>query len=224
VSRTALTPDRALDEAMTLADADGLSGLTMRKLARQLGVEAMSLYYHFPNKDALLDGMVDLVFAEVELPRPGEPWQPAMQRRAESLRAALLRHPWAVELLDSRKTPGAATLTHHEAIIRNLREANFSWSMTAHAFSLIDAYVFGFVIQEIQLPFDTPEESQDLAEDIMAGMADMAAAFPYLTAFTMEHVMQPGYNYSEEFVYGLQLVLQGLRRDHTPAEPTADSR
>ena len=200
---------------MTLADTDGLRGLTMRKLARQLGVEAMSLYYHFPNKDALLDGMVDLVFAEVELPQPDEPWQPAMQRRAESLRAALLRHPWAVELLDSRKTPGPATLTHHEAIIRNLREADFSWPLTAHAVSLIDAYVFGFVIQEIQLPFDTPEESQELAEDIVAGMADMAAAFPYLTAFTMEHVMQPGYNYSAEFDYGLQLVLQGLQRDHT---------
>ncbi len=215
MSRTALTPERALEQAMTLADTDGLRGLTMRKLARQLGVEAMSLYYHFPNKDALLDGMVDLVFAEVELPQPDEPWQPAMQRRAESLRAALLRHPWAVELLDSRKTPGPATLTHHEAIIRNLREADFSWPLTAHAFSLIDAYVFGFVIQEIQLPFDTPEESQELAEDIVAGMADMAAAFPYLTAFTMEHVMQPGYNYSAEFDYGLQLVLQGLQRDHT---------
>ncbi len=135
-----------------------------------------------------------------------------MQRRAESLRAALLRHPWAVELLDSRSTPGPATLAHHEAIIRNLRDSGFSWQLTAHAFSLIDAYVFGFVIQEIQLPFDTPEENQELAEDIMEGMSQ---AFPYLTQFTMEHVMQPGYNYSSEFDYGLNLVLRGLTADYS---------
>ena len=146
----ALTADRALDEAMALADADGLTGLTMRKLAQRLGVEAMSLYYHLPNKDALLDGMVDRVYTEVSLPESHEPWQPAMKRRAESLRAALLRHPWAVELLDNRTTPGPATLAHHEAIIRNLRESDFTWSLTAHTLSVIDAYVFGFVIQEIQ--------------------------------------------------------------------------
>ena len=207
----ALTADRALDEAMALADADGLTGLTMRKLAQRLGVEAMSLYYHLPNKDALLDGMVDRVYTEVSLPESHEPWQPAMKRRAESLRAALLRHPWAVELLDNRSTPGPATLAHHEAIIRNLRESDFTWSLTAHTLSVIDAYVFGFVIQEIQLPFETPEDSQELAEEIMAGMA---SAFPYLTQFTMEHVMQPGYDYSKEFDYGLTLVLQGLARDH----------
>ena len=207
----ALTADRALDEAMALADADGLTGLTMRKLAQRLGVEAMSLYYHLPNKDALLDGMVDRVYTEVSLPESHEPWQPAMKRRAESLRAALLRHPWAVELLDNRSTPGPATLAHHEAIIRNLRESDFTWSLTAHTLSVIDAYVFGFVIQETQLPFETPEDSQELAEEIMAGMA---SAFPYLTQFTMEHVMQPGYDYSKEFDYGLTLVLQGLARDH----------
>lgn len=212
MSRQALTAERALAEAMALADTEGLSGLTMRKLASRLGVEAMSLYHHLPNKDALLDGMVDQVYTEVELPLPDEPWQPAMQRRAESLRAALLRHPWAVELLDSRSTPGPATLAHHEAIIRNLRDSGFSWHLTAHAFSLIDAYVFGFVIQEIQLPFDTPEENQELAEDIMEGMSQ---AFPYLTQFTMEHVMQPGYNYGNEFDYGLNLVLRGLTADYS---------
>jgi hypothetical protein len=153
--------------------------------------------------------MVDLVYAEVELPRPGDPWLPAMRSRSVSLRDMMLRHPWSVALLDSRRAPGPATLRHHEAVIGCLRAAGFSLELTAHAFSLIDAYVFGFAVQQVQMPFDTPEETRVVAEEIAAALTE---EFPNLAEFAAGHVLRPGYDYAREFDYGLDLVLDGLRR------------
>lgn len=205
--RDPLTRERALTAAVDLADADGIGAVTMRRLAQALGVEAMSLYHHVAGKDDILDGMVDAVFAEVDVPGDTD-WRTAMEQRAHSMRAALARHPWALGLMGSRTQPGPATLAHHEAVIRCLRKAGFSLPATAHAFALLDAYIFGFAMQDAQLPFETGEQTQELAADIMASFPQ--GAYPYFQEFAMGHVMQPGYDFGDEFDFGLALVLDGL--------------
>ena len=202
-----ISRQQVLQAAVEFADRRGLEALSMRKLGEALGVEAMSLYHHVAGKDALLDGMVDVVFAEIELPT-GEDWQGALRRRAISMRAALRRHRWAIGVMESRMTPGPATLRQHDAVIGCLLAAGFSMELTAHAFSAVDSYVYGFALQERGLPFDTPEETAELAQQILAHFP--AEAFPHLAAFTREHVLRPGYDYGEEFEFGLDLVLDGL--------------
>ncbi|MGY1636123.1 TetR/AcrR family transcriptional regulator C-terminal domain-containing protein [Geodermatophilus sp. SYSU D00742] len=208
-SRPPLSRERVLAAAVALADAGGVEGLSMRRLGEALGVEAMSLYHHVANKDALLDGMIDVVFAEIELPT-GEDWQAAMRRRAISARAALSRHRWAIGLMESRTSPGPATLRQHDAVLGCLRAAGFSVVLAGHAFSAIDSYVYGFALQERGLPFDTPEETAELAQVMLAAFP--VDTYPHLHEFTTEHVMRPGYDYATEFEFGLDLVLDGLER------------
>ncbi len=209
-SRVPLSRERALEVAVALADTGGIQSLTMRRLAGELGVEAMSLYHHVANKEAILDGMVDRVFSEIELPAIDADWKPAMRERASSARAALVRHPWAVGLMDSRTTPGPATLGHHDAVIGCLRQAGFSLAMAGHAFSILDSYVYGFALQEISLPFDTAEETEAVAQDMLEQLP--ADGFPHLAEFTVQHVLRPGYDYGEEFEFGIDLILDGLER------------
>jgi AcrR family transcriptional regulator len=208
--RGRLSPERVLRAAVALADSGGIESLTMRRLGQDLGVEAMSLYKHVANKDALLDGMVDLVFAEIELPSADTDWRTAMRDRAVSTRAALTRHPWATPLMQSRKAPGPATLRHHDTVIGTLRGAGFSVELTAHAFSVLDGYIYGFAMQQRSLPFDTLEEAQEVGRQMFARMP--AGAYPYLTELTVQHILQPGYDYGDEFEYGLDLILDGLGR------------
>ena len=208
--RGRLSRDRVLAAAVALADAGGLESLTMRRLGEDLGVEAMSLYKHVTNKDDLVDGMVDLVFAEIELPPPGAGWRTAMRERAVSVRSALVRHPWATALMQSRTAPGPATLHHHDTVIGTLRGAGFSVGLTAHAFSALDAYVYGFALQQRSLPFDTLVEAQEVGRQMFARMPP--GAYPHLTELTVQHILQPGYDYGDEFAYGLELVLDGLDR------------
>jgi AcrR family transcriptional regulator len=205
-----LSRQRVLDAAVALADRDGVGALSMRKLAQELGVEAMSLYHHVAGKDAILDGIVDVVFAEIELPSGEGGWKAAMRRRAISAREALRRHPWATALMESRSTPGPANLRHHDAVLGVLRNAGFSVELAAHAYSLLDAYIYGFALQESSLPFDSPEATAAVASSIMDGFP--ADAFPYLTEIAVEHVMQPGYDYGNEYQFGLELILDGLER------------
>lgn len=208
--RPPLSRERVLHTAVALADEAGVAALTMRKLAGRLGVEAMSLYHHVANKDEILGGMVDLVFAEIELPESSDDWKPAMRRRALSARAALSRHPWAIGLMDSRVDPGPATLRHHDAVIGSLRHGGFSVAMAAHAFSLLDSYIYGFVLQELNLPFDGPEELEEIGETMLRQMP--ADAYPHLTELMVEHALKPGYAYADEFAFGLELILDGLER------------
>src|SRR5579862_8977392 len=146
--RVPLSRDRVLLAAVAFADEHGIASLSMRKLGDVLGVEAMSLYNHVANKDQLLDGMVDVVFGEIDLPAGGADWKTAMRERAQSARQALGRHPWAIAQMSTRTSPGPATLRHHDAVIGALRTAGFSIAMTAHAFSAIDSYIYGFALQE----------------------------------------------------------------------------
>jgi AcrR family transcriptional regulator len=208
--RLPLTRERVLATAVALADRGGIGSLSMRKLAQELGVEAMSLYHHVANKDDILDGLVDVVFSEIDLPSGEEGWRAAMRRRAISAREALRRHPWATGLMESRPTPGAANLRHHDAVLGVLRGAGFSVELAAHAYSLLDSYIYGFALQEASLPFHTPEEAAQVAQAIMAEFP--ASDYPHLTEIAVDHVLQPGYDYGNEYLFGLDLILDGLER------------
>ncbi|GIH15118.1 TetR/AcrR family transcriptional regulator [Rugosimonospora africana] len=208
--RDPLTRDRVLRSAVELADASGIEALSMRKLGESLGVEAMSLYNHVSGKEDLLDGMIDVVFDEIELPSSEDGWRESMRRRAGSVREALSRHRWAIGLMESRVTPGPATLRHHDAVIGCLRQGGFPVALTAHAFSVLDSYIYGFALQEKSLPFETPEETSELAQSIMGGFAE--GAYPHLAELATAHILQPGYSYGDEFAFGLELILDGLER------------
>jgi AcrR family transcriptional regulator len=209
--RIGLNRERVLRAAVAFADEQGIASLSMRKLGDVLGVEAMSLYNHVANKDQLLDGMVDLVFGEIDLPAGSADWKPAMRERAESARQALRRHPWAIALMSTRTSPGPATLRHHDAVIGSLRTAGFSIPLTAHAFSALDSYIYGFALQEATLPLgDTAEDTAEVAAMMMAQVP--ADEYPHLTEFTVGHILQPGYDYGQEFAFGLDLILDGLEK------------
>ena len=214
--RVPLSRDRVLRGAMAVADAGGLEGLTIRSLAHELGVKPMSVYHYVANKDEILDGIVDMVFSEIELPSADGAWRSEMRRRAISARAVLRRHPWAIPLMQSRTNPGPATLRHHDTIIGALRAAGFSMEMTAHAYALMDSYVFGFALSEAALPINGPETVTEVAEQMMH-LFD-PAKYPHLVEFSVEHVVKPGYDFGAEFEFGLDLVLDGLGRSVTGDE------
>lgn len=206
--RLPVTRERALQVALKTADEEGLESVTMRRLAEDLGIEAMSLYHHVKNKDEILDGMVDLVFGEIDLPRGEDGWRAGMERRARSARAVLRRHPWAISLMESRASPGAANLKHHDAVLGCLRRGGLSVVLAAHAYAVLDSYVYGFAHTEQALPFETTEETQAMAKAIFDQLP--AGAFPHLVELTKEHVLKPGYSYGHEFEFGLGLILDGL--------------
>jgi AcrR family transcriptional regulator len=208
--RLPLSRDRVLRAAIVLADMGGIESLTMRKLGQELQVEAMSLYNHVANKDDILDGIVDLVFSEITLPSNQVGWKMAMRQRAISTRNALLRHPWAISLMQSRTKAGPATLRHHDSVIGSLREAGFTIGMAAHAFSVMDGYIYGFALQQRNLAFHTSEDVAKIAENILR--ENPAAKYPYFTEMIVEHALKPGYDYADEFEFGLDLILDGLDR------------
>jgi AcrR family transcriptional regulator len=212
--RAPLTRELVLTTALGLADQGGLASLSMRKLGQELGVEAMALYYHFANKDEVLDGIVDLVYEEIELPAAGADWRTAMRRRAISVRDVLLRHRWAIEMMESRRNPGPANLRHHDAVIGSLRAGGFDMAMAAHAYSVLDAYIYGFALTKMNLPFDATDDIADLAQEMLEPFP--ADEYPNLVAFITEHAMQPGYDFADEFEYGLDLILDGLERTTAP--------
>jgi AcrR family transcriptional regulator len=206
--RAPLSRERVLSGALAVADAGGLEALTIRSLAQELGVKPMSVYHHVAGKSEILDGIVDLVFGEIELPEINGDWRTEMRRRARSARRVLARHPWAIALLQSRTNPGPATLRHHDAVIGTLRAADFSVEMVAHAFALIDSYVYGFALSESALPINGPEPIADVAAAMFPhGHADL---YPHLIEFTTEHILKPGYDFGAEFDYGLNAILDAI--------------
>ena len=207
-SRAPLSRERVLRAALALADEGGIEALTMRRLGERLQVEAMSLYNHIAGKDDILDGIVDLVFSEIALPSDSADWKTAMRQRAISARDVLLRHPWATSLMQSRTKPGPATLRHHDSVIGSLRKAGFSVDMAAHAFSVMDGYIYGFSLQQVNLPSHTSAESAALAENILRELP--AREYPYLAEMIVKHALKPDYDYGEEFEFGLDLILDGL--------------
>ena len=210
MARQQLSRERVLDAALRVADDGGLAGLTIRSLAEQLATRPMSLYHYVAGKEEILDGLVDLVFAEIELPEPTGRWREEMTKRARSARAVLRRHPWSIALLESRTTPGPATLRHHDATIGALRAGGFSIAQTGHAYAVLDAFTYGFAVQEASLPFEGPDGAAEVAGPIMELMA--AGEYPHLVEFATQHAMLPGYDFGAEFEVGLGLVLDGLAR------------
>lgn len=209
--RAPLSREHVVAAAMALADEDGAAGVTMRAIAARLDVVAMSLYNHVAGREDILDGMVDAVFGEIDLPTSTTDWMEAMRERAASSRAALRRHPWAVGLMDARSQPGPATLRHHDAVLGTLRAGGFSVAMAAHAFSAIDSYLYGFVLQELSLPFANRAELDEVAGDIQRAMP--ADAYPHLTELMADYALRPGYDYADEFEFGLSLILDALHPD-----------
>ena len=221
-SRIPLSRERVLRAAVVLADTDGIESLTMRRLGQDLGVEAMSLYNHVAGKDDILDGIADLVFSEIDLPSALADWKPAMRLRAISAREALVRHPWASSLMQSRTKPGPATLRHHDSVIGRLRDASFTVDMTAHAFSVMDSYIYGFAQQQQNLTYSTSEDAAVVAQNILRQIP--ANEYPHLAEMIIEHAMKPGYDYTKEFEFGLDLILDGLeetqRKTLVPRSPS----
>ena len=200
--------------AIEVADAGGFESLSMRKVAGALGVEAMSLYNHVANKEDILDGLVDIVFSEIDVPSPRDAdWRAAMRRRAISARDVLNRHRWAIGLMESRMNPGPANLRTHNAVMGSLREAGFSFRAAVHAASVLDAYIYGFALQEKSLPFESPEEHSQVIESKRQQVPDMAD-YPYLVEVATE-MAKVGYDYATEFEFGLDLILDGLERFRT---------
>jgi AcrR family transcriptional regulator len=210
-SRKPLSRKRVLRAAMAHVDKRGLEDLSMRKLADVLQVAPMALYRHIANKDDLIDAMIDVVFSEIELPARGSAWRPAMRQRATSVRDALTRHRWAIGLMESRLHPGPANLRHHDAVLGNLRAAGFSVAAAAHAYSLLDSYIYGFALTKMNLPFENGAgEVVDVAQSMLEPFpVDM---YPNLVEFITEHAMKPGYRYGDEFEYGLDLILDGIEQ------------
>lgn len=215
--RHRLSRERVLQGAVDVADAGGIDALTIRSLAESLGVKPMSVYYYVANKDEILDGIVDLVFTEIELPAAGGDWRAELRRRAGSARRALRAHPWAIGLMESRTSPGPATLRHHDAVIASLRGAGFSPELTAHAYALLDSYTYGFALQEIGLPFDGSDTVADVAEPIMQGIS--AGDYPHLVEMATDYYLRPGYDFGDEFDWGLTLILDALAMSATVAPP-----
>jgi AcrR family transcriptional regulator len=215
--RTPLSRDRVLRTAIALADERGVAELTMRKLAKELGVEAMSLYNHVANKGDLLDGMIDIVFSEIEAPSAGGDWKAELRKRAISTRAALLRHPWAVGEMEGRSRHGSSNLKLHDAVLGCLRAAGFSLEMTVHAYSVQDAYIYGFALQQTDMNPETPEDFAAVAQQQMVDYADALADFPHLVEVVGGHVAKSGYDYDAEFLFGLNVILDGL--EHLMMKP-----
>jgi AcrR family transcriptional regulator len=222
-ARTLLDQERVLETAVALARRAGIESVSMRKLAQELDVGAMTLYHYVPNKERLLDGMVDIVFAEIELPPSGLEWRTAMRRRALSTRAVLNRHRWAVGLMESRAVPGPASLRLHDAVLGCLREGGFPVELAVKAYSVLDAYIYGFMLQEKTVPFETAEESAAVARDQMQHFTatdggQFAVEFPYLAEVVGGHVAEVGYDFANAFEDGLDLILDALeerrRRGH----------
>ncbi|MFF0575675.1 TetR/AcrR family transcriptional regulator [Streptosporangium saharense] len=219
-SDAGLSKQRVVEEAVRLADREGVDGLSMRRLAGTLGAGAMSLYHYVASKEELLDAMIDVVFEEIELPPEGTDWQSAMRRRAISARQVLARHPWASGLMESRTSPGPANLRHHEAVTACLRKAGFSALMATHANWLLDSYVYGFALQAANLPFDTAEELADVIEDAYLPRLP-PDEFPYLNE-SAAALVAAGFDPAKEFVFGLDLVLaalEPLRAPHVNPHP-----
>jgi len=226
-ARMPLTKERVLSAAIKVADEGGLDALTMRKLAEELGVEAMSLYYHVANKEAVFDGIVDAIMGEVEetvqglgSPGDGHDWKTAMRQRILASRSVMLQHKWAPSVFETRTEISPATMRYFDAILGIFREGGFSYDLAHHAMHVLGSRALGFT-QELFEP-DTPDQNNE--EETAAMMEQMADQLPYLVGMMMEITHDDGADATigwcddqTEFIFGLDLILDGLDRLRTTA-------
>jgi len=215
-SRLPLNRDRVFAAAVEIADGRGVGAVTMREVASRLGVEAMSLYNHVANKDDILDGMVDLVIEQVELPSEVDGWREAMRRRAVSAHQVFGWHPWLAPLLDSRESSGPSRLRYLDWVLGTLMTAGFSPVGASRAFSLLDSYIYGFGIQQFNMSADGDASPEEMAEAILASIP--ADKYPYLHRIA-SHAMESGYDAESDFDFGLELILDGLERILEESQP-----
>lgn len=201
-----LSRERVLRAAVRIADKDGIESLSMRKLAQSLGVEAMSLYNHVAKKEDVLDGVVEIVAAKIDLPEIGKDWRMAMRQRAISAHEVLLRHPWAAMLFLSRVNVGPVMLRYVDATIGCLHEAGFSYEMADHAWNALDNHIYGFTLQALNFPLD-PSEYREAAQSFLPMIP--ADKYPYLRALSQQ-VIDGTHNGLQDFTFGLDLILDGL--------------
>lgn len=204
--RSPLSREAVVAAAVRVADDAGLTGVSMRSVAREAGVEAMSLYHHVRSKDDLLDELADWVYTAIALPERASPWRLAMTQRADSTRAAITRHPWSLGLMESRRNAGPALTGHHDAVLGCLRSNGFDVRLAMHAVSVLDAYVYGFTLSELNLPM-RPDETE---EEFAATLGLTAEAYPHIAEAMAEAVVGQDYAFADEFGWGLELVLDGL--------------
>ncbi len=208
--RHPLTKERVLRGALALADEIGVEAFTMRRLAAALDVKPMTIYHHVPGKEQILDGIVDLVFGEIEVPPADLDWRPAMRRRCLSAREVLNRHRWAPPLMESRTSPGPASMHHHDAVLGCLRGGGLSLAATADAYAILDAFVYGFTLQEAHLPFLAEADLGELADQLLRAFP--AGVYPHFVEFTTQHALRPGYAFGHSFEVGLDMILDGIER------------
>lgn len=201
-----LSRTRILEAALRLADRSGVESLSMRKLAGELGVKAMSLYNHVANKNDIIDSIVDMVIGEIQIPSLHDDWKTAMRRRADSAHQVLLRHPWATLALVSRATAGPAMLRYVDATIGCLREAGFSFETADRAWNAMDNHIYGFTLQELNFPFEVPEYSET-ARTFLSQIP--IQDYPYFSRLA-QLVADGGYSGVHDFDFGLELILDGL--------------
>ncbi|MFZ0627430.1 MAG: TetR/AcrR family transcriptional regulator [Acidimicrobiia bacterium] len=211
--KSTLSRAKVLETAVELADEIGIEALTIRKLAERLGVGAMTIYHHVPSKEEIIDGMVEIVFTEIENPPTDVDWKTAMRHRCMAARLVLNRHTWAAPFMESRMSPGPATLGHHDAVIGCLRNGGLSIQMTAHAYAILDSFVYGFAFEEATLPAGDEEGFAEVAKQIADHFP--ADEYPHLAELTFEHVLKPGYEFGDSFEFGLDLIIDGLDRAAT---------
>jgi AcrR family transcriptional regulator len=207
--RETLTRQRVLEAAVALADREGIEAVSMRRLGQELGIEAMSLYTHVRNKQDLLDGMVDAVMAESPDRLEGDAWKAALRGTILDARAALLRHPWAPSIIETRESPGPATMIHYDRVMGILRGGGFSLEMTHHALHLLGSRLLGFTRELFDdSPTLTAEQAAALVEQLsptMPHVAEMAAAATHEGGLG-------GCDTDLEFVFSLDVILDGLER------------
>ncbi|MDP9282154.1 MAG: TetR/AcrR family transcriptional regulator C-terminal domain-containing protein [Chloroflexota bacterium] len=206
-ARVPLSRDRVLQAAISLADAGGIESLSMRKLAQELGVEAMSVYYYVANKDAILDGIVDIVVAEFDMAAGGADWKSAIRHSAISAHDVLMRHPWACGLMMSAKRVSSARLQYMESLLKRLREAGFSASMTHHAYHALDSHIIGSTLWEAGY-----SANRDLTDKAKAFVRKSVDAFPYVVEHAEQHLTKSKRSDIREFEFGLDLILDGLEK------------
>lgn len=207
--RTPLSRERVLWTAVKLADRGGIAAISTRKLGQALGVEGMALYHHFTNMDEVMDGMVDLVLSEIDLPPSGTDWRAALRQHSISAREALARHPWAIGLMESRANTGPANLRHHDSMLGSLREAGFSITMAADAYTLLDSYIHGFALQHANVPVGHSKKSADVSQDKL--QPHSVNEYPNLGAI-IEHAVATGDEHRDQFEFGLDVILDALDR------------
>ena len=212
VRRVPLSTDRVLRAAVALADAVGIESLNMRKLAQELGVVPMALYKHVANKDQLLDGMVDFVVGEIHPPAHGSDWKSDVRRRILSARRALLRHPWASRVIESRAAPTPVLLAYLDSLIGMFRTGGFSVDLTHHVMHALGSRMWGFT----QNLFTTPPSVDP--EDQAVMLREMAEKYPYATELAIavahddESIVGSGCDDQFEFEFAPDLLLDGFER------------